>query len=147
MCHCRSPGYGLTLVSETTAGVLHSAELFSNQPLAQGSEGSREPHPPSLPEDIGRQTALLLIQEIVNVNIYYIDIMYGPNVAYLLYRGCQTIYIPMLNVICLIFLWASVNQPTLRNLILLPNHERECSPLCTVSAPHCLVQITTDLSF
>ena len=99
MCHCRSPGYGLTLVSETTAGVLHSAELFSNQPLAQGSEGSREPHPPSLPEDIGRQTALLLIQEIVNVNIYYIDIMYGPNVAYLLYRGCQTIYIPMLNVI------------------------------------------------
>ena len=70
--HCRSPGYGLTLVSETTTGVLHSAELFSNQPLAQGSEGSREPHPPSLPEDIGRQTALLLIQEIVKVCVKYV---------------------------------------------------------------------------
>ena len=70
VCHCRSPGYGLTLVSESTTGVLHSAELFSNQPLGQGSgggQGSEERPPPSLPEDIGRQTALLLIQEIVKV--------------------------------------------------------------------------------
>ena len=70
VCHYRSPGYGLTLVSESTTGVLHSAELFSNQPLGQGSGGgqrSQERPPPSLPEDIGRQTALLLIQEIVKV--------------------------------------------------------------------------------
>ena len=86
---CRSPGYGLTLVSESTTGVLHSAELFSNASLLR--EEVRQPHPPgsvregqphplsservdgqphlsSLPEDIGRQTALLLIQEIVRVS-------------------------------------------------------------------------------
>ena len=64
----RSPGYGLTLVSESTTGVLHSAELFSNQPL--GQEGEQRTHTPALPEDIGRQTALLLIQEIVQVCVW-----------------------------------------------------------------------------
>jgi hypothetical protein len=68
LCLCRSPGYGITLVSESTAGVLHSAELFSHSPPSQGVEkGARQPQPPALPEDIGKQTALLLIQEIVKV--------------------------------------------------------------------------------
>ena len=65
----RSPGYGMTLVSESTTGVLHSAELFSHNPPSR--EGAEQPHPHALPEDIGRKTALLLIQEIVKVQVQY----------------------------------------------------------------------------
>ena len=61
MTLCRSPGYGVTLVSESTTGVLHSAEQFSE---SCKTEKSRQP---LLPEDIGQKTALLLIQEIVKV--------------------------------------------------------------------------------
>ncbi|XP_033115136.1 RNA 3'-terminal phosphate cyclase-like protein [Anneissia japonica] len=50
----KSPGFGLSLVAETTEGSFISAEMSSNQP---GQE-------PSIPEDIGRQTAQLLLEEI-----------------------------------------------------------------------------------
>lgn len=67
----RSPGYGITLVSESTTGVLHSAELFSHNPLSQGvGQGVEKPHLPTLPEEVGKQTALLLIQEIVKVSCF-----------------------------------------------------------------------------
>jgi RNA 3'-terminal phosphate cyclase-like protein len=80
----RSPGYGITLVSESTAGVLHSAELFSHSPLSQGVEqGAGQPQPPALPEDIGKQTALLLIQEIVKGG--YVDS--GSQVVVLLFMA------------------------------------------------------------
>ncbi|XP_023687659.1 RNA 3'-terminal phosphate cyclase-like protein isoform X2 [Paramormyrops kingsleyae] len=51
----KSPGFGLTLVAETTNGTFLSAELVSN-PQGQGS--------PMLPEDLGRNCAKLLLEEI-----------------------------------------------------------------------------------
>ncbi|XP_048874675.1 RNA 3'-terminal phosphate cyclase-like protein isoform X2 [Brienomyrus brachyistius] len=51
----KSPGFGLTLVAETTNGTFLSAELVSN-PQGQGS--------PMLPEDLGRNCARLLLEEI-----------------------------------------------------------------------------------
>ena len=52
----RRPGFGLTLVSESTTGVLHAAELSSAAatPLLQ-------------PEEVGSQTAALLLEEIARV--------------------------------------------------------------------------------
>ena len=64
--------------------MLHAAELSSQsqvsggveqgveQPHPPGGVGQREgsPHPPALPEELGKQTALLLIQEIVKVKYY-----------------------------------------------------------------------------
>lgn len=55
----RSPGFGLTLVAETTNGTFLSAELVSN-PQGQGS--------PMLPEDLGRNCAKLLLEEIYRVS-------------------------------------------------------------------------------
>ncbi|PVD22972.1 hypothetical protein C0Q70_16232 [Pomacea canaliculata] len=52
----RSPGFGLTLVAETTNGAFLAAEATSNP------KGSTEP--PSIPEDIGKQAAHLLLEEI-----------------------------------------------------------------------------------
>ncbi|XP_064606305.1 RNA 3'-terminal phosphate cyclase-like protein [Liolophura sinensis] len=52
----RSPGFGLTLVAETTNGVFLSAESASNP---KGSENGV-----TVPEDLGKNTALLLLQEI-----------------------------------------------------------------------------------
>lgn len=51
----RSPGFGLSLVAESTKGVLLSAES-SSKPTEQGTIVS--------PEDIGKQTAVSLLQEI-----------------------------------------------------------------------------------
>lgn len=51
-----SPGFGITLVAETTEGVSYSAELCSNQ--AQNGED------PSVPEDLGRAAAQKLLEEI-----------------------------------------------------------------------------------
>ncbi|XP_022105535.1 RNA 3'-terminal phosphate cyclase-like protein [Acanthaster planci] len=50
----KSPGFGLSLVAETTEGAFLSAELSSNQ---QGQT-------PTIPEDLGKQTAMLLMEEI-----------------------------------------------------------------------------------
>ena len=74
--HSRSPGYGLTLVSESTSGVTHVADLSSvsshlpsitSTPSLASSSGSH--FPPVLPEDVGRATALLLIEKIVCVSM------------------------------------------------------------------------------
>uniref|UniRef100_A0A9L0SS05 RNA terminal phosphate cyclase like 1 n=1 Tax=Equus caballus TaxID=9796 RepID=A0A9L0SS05_HORSE len=51
----RSPGFGLSLVAETTNGTFLSAELASN-PQGQGTA--------VLPEDVGRNCARLLLEEI-----------------------------------------------------------------------------------
>ncbi|KAJ8339009.1 hypothetical protein SKAU_G00357950 [Synaphobranchus kaupii] len=51
----KSPGFGLSLVAETTNGSFLSAELVSS-PQGQGD--------PALPEDLGRKCATLLLEEI-----------------------------------------------------------------------------------
>uniref|UniRef100_A0A8I5R829 RNA terminal phosphate cyclase like 1 n=1 Tax=Papio anubis TaxID=9555 RepID=A0A8I5R829_PAPAN len=51
----KSPGFGLSLVAETTSGTFLSAELASN-PQGQGAA--------VLPEDLGRNCAWLLLEEI-----------------------------------------------------------------------------------
>lgn len=56
---CRSPGFGITLVAETTNGAFLTAEACSNP------KGSTEP--PSVPEDIGKEAANLLLEEIYRV--------------------------------------------------------------------------------
>ena len=55
----RSPGFGITLVAETTNGAFLTAETCSNP------KGSTEP--PSVPEDIGKEAATLLLEEIYRV--------------------------------------------------------------------------------
>lgn len=54
----RSPGFGLTLVAETLNGFFLSAEM-SSTPQGQGD--------PILPEDLGRNCAMLLLEEIYQV--------------------------------------------------------------------------------
>ncbi|PSN55155.1 RNA 3'-terminal phosphate cyclase-like protein [Blattella germanica] len=51
----KSPGFGVTLVAESTTGVFWSADAMSN-PAGSGE--------PSVPEEIGRQAAFLLLEEI-----------------------------------------------------------------------------------
>ena len=59
VCACpRAPGFGLSLVAETTNGTFLSAELASN-PQGQGAA--------MLPEDLGRNCARLLLEEIYRV--------------------------------------------------------------------------------
>ncbi|XP_071494989.1 RNA 3'-terminal phosphate cyclase-like protein [Diadema antillarum] len=53
----KSPGFGLSLVAETTEGNFISVESASNK---AGEE-------PSTPEDLGKQTAMLLMEEIFRV--------------------------------------------------------------------------------
>ena len=65
---CRSPGYGLTLVSESTEGMMHAANGSSHSKQFSVSTSGVAPPTPMLPEDIGRQTTLLLIEEIVRVS-------------------------------------------------------------------------------
>ncbi|XP_074642675.1 RNA 3'-terminal phosphate cyclase-like protein [Tubulanus polymorphus] len=52
----KSPGFGLTLVAETTNGAFLSAESISN---AKGSEDG-----PTIPEELGKNTAVSLLGEI-----------------------------------------------------------------------------------
>uniref|UniRef100_A0A0B6ZB57 RNA 3'-terminal phosphate cyclase domain-containing protein n=1 Tax=Arion vulgaris TaxID=1028688 RepID=A0A0B6ZB57_9EUPU len=52
----KSPGFGLTLVAETTEGAFLAAEEVSS------AKGSGEP--PSVPEDVGKKSAMALLQEI-----------------------------------------------------------------------------------
>ena len=64
-------------MSESTTGVVHAAELSSlgriSREVGQGvesphpPEGVWSPHLPVLPEEVGRQAAELLIEEIVKV--------------------------------------------------------------------------------
>ena len=68
----------MILVSESTSGVMHSAES-STQATPIQSSGQRErgdndkksaKQTPALPEDIGKQMAMYLIEEIVKVQWY-----------------------------------------------------------------------------
>ena len=69
----RCPGFGLTLVSESTGGITHASENSSVLKRTCAIEGHQpasgqgvSPHP-VLPEDIGKQAALMLVEEIVKV--------------------------------------------------------------------------------
>ena len=68
----RSPGYGLLLVSESNEGVVHAAEGISHATTMsshRGSGGQSDTHTSvTLPEDIGRETAVRLVEEIVRVS-------------------------------------------------------------------------------
>lgn len=55
-----SPGYGISLVAETTTGCLLSAEAVRNHVKQDGLETQS----PSLPEDLGTHGARLLLEEI-----------------------------------------------------------------------------------
>ena len=59
----------MSLVAETTEGAFLSAELASNKP---GEE-------PTVPEDLGRQTAALLLEEVYRVRLQYICDLYPRN--------------------------------------------------------------------
>ncbi|XP_052264676.1 RNA 3'-terminal phosphate cyclase-like protein isoform X2 [Dreissena polymorpha] len=52
----KSPGFGLTLVAETTEGGFYAAEMASNP---KGSDKG-----PTVPEDLGKQAAVYLLEEI-----------------------------------------------------------------------------------
>ena len=76
---CRSPGFGLTLVAESTMGVMHAAESSTYSSHAAGAanrgreaksgggSGGGGDETVVLPEDVGKNTASMLIQEIVKV--------------------------------------------------------------------------------
>ncbi|XP_016136135.1 RNA 3'-terminal phosphate cyclase-like protein [Sinocyclocheilus grahami] len=55
----KSPGFGLTLVAETVNGTFLGAEVVST-PQGQGD--------PVLPEDLGRNCAKLLLEEVYRVS-------------------------------------------------------------------------------
>ena len=57
-------------MSESTSGVMHSAESSTQAtPTQSGGDGNKKSakQTPTLPEDIGKQTAMYLIEEIVKV--------------------------------------------------------------------------------
>ncbi|PNW79091.1 hypothetical protein CHLRE_09g400367v5 [Chlamydomonas reinhardtii] len=58
----KSPGYGITLVAETTAGCLISAEACHVAPSRQQTEGGTQGE--LVPEDIGTTAAQLLLEEV-----------------------------------------------------------------------------------
>ncbi|KAL4196594.1 hypothetical protein AMTRI_Chr04g246940 [Amborella trichopoda] len=63
----RSPGYGISLVAETTSGCFICAKVsacFNRDGDADDMETSDEKPAPMLPEDIGVQEAFLLLEEI-----------------------------------------------------------------------------------
>ncbi|BBN19949.1 RNA 3'-terminal phosphate cyclase-like protein [Marchantia polymorpha subsp. ruderalis] len=63
----KSPGYGISLVAETTTGCMLSSEKAAT-PLHQEGDGAvdadTDAREPQLPEDIGLQAALVLLEEI-----------------------------------------------------------------------------------
>eukprot|EP00878_Enallax_costatus_P027957 GHUV01030150.1.p1 GENE.GHUV01030150.1~~GHUV01030150.1.p1 ORF type:complete len:340 (+),score=113.22 GHUV01030150.1:498-1517(+) len=59
-----SPGYGITLVAETTSGCLLSAEATATQGAGAASTGAADDEPLVVPEDIGRAAAQLLLDEV-----------------------------------------------------------------------------------
>lgn len=60
-----SPGYGLTLVAETTTGCLISAEAAATQGARDAAAaGADAAEPLVVPEDIGRAAAQLLLEEV-----------------------------------------------------------------------------------
>lgn len=68
---CRSPGFGLTLVAETLEGCFLSAEM-SSTPQGQGE--------PVVPEDLGRNCAKLLLEEVYRVSAVKFGFVFKKNV-------------------------------------------------------------------
>lgn len=65
--HGRSPGYGLSLVAETTSGCLISTDVAISYPKADETdvmEDSEEKPEMLPPEDVGVQAASMLLGEI-----------------------------------------------------------------------------------
>ncbi|KAL2608578.1 hypothetical protein R1flu_027151 [Riccia fluitans] len=62
----KSPGYGISLVAETTTGCMLSSEKTATSLHREGTviEQDASAHEPQLPEDIGRQAAMMLLEEI-----------------------------------------------------------------------------------
>uniref|UniRef100_A0A0C9RFU7 TSA: Wollemia nobilis Ref_Wollemi_Transcript_29431_1497 transcribed RNA sequence n=1 Tax=Wollemia nobilis TaxID=56998 RepID=A0A0C9RFU7_9CONI len=63
----RSPGYGISLVAETTTGCLISADCAANHTISEESgdhSDAENQKAPMLPEDIGSQGARMLLEEI-----------------------------------------------------------------------------------
>ena len=99
-----SPGYSLSLVAETTTGVLLSVERTANSRPGAGSNptatatgstnwvattggngvssGSTGFGGPELPEDVGREGAMMLLQEIYKGGV--VDSMHQPLVLQLM---------------------------------------------------------------
>ncbi|KAK3594583.1 hypothetical protein CHS0354_006272 [Potamilus streckersoni] len=77
----RSPGFGLTLVAETTNGAFLAAEAVSNP---KGSEKG-----PSVPEDLGKEAACQLMEEIYRGGC--VDSNSQSTVAVLMVLGQQDV--------------------------------------------------------
>jgi len=73
-----SPGYSLSLVAETTSGVLISVERTANTRKEGANDNSRG----ELPEDIGRECAAMLLKEIHMGGV--IDRMHQPLILQLM---------------------------------------------------------------
>lgn len=56
---CRSPGFGISLVAETTTGSMLSVQTASS-PVGEGQS--------VIPEDLGKQAAEMLLEEIYRVS-------------------------------------------------------------------------------
>lgn len=70
----RSPGFGLTLVAETVNGTFLSAEMAST-PRGQGD--------PVLPEELGKNCAKLLLEEVYRVRSKADTVsVYGPGITF-----------------------------------------------------------------
>lgn len=67
----RSPGFGLTLVAETTEGGFYAAEAVSNP---KGSDKG-----PTVPEDLGKEAAAYLLEEIYKVCNFFVS---GKNAIF-----------------------------------------------------------------
>lgn len=61
----KSPGYGITLVSQSTTSVLHSSECLSTPPAASSSNpADQASRTVQTPEDIALHAARLLLEDI-----------------------------------------------------------------------------------
>lgn len=62
----KSPGYGITLVSQSTTSVLHSSECLSTPPAssAPGGAGAESSRTVQTPEDTALHAARLLLEDI-----------------------------------------------------------------------------------
>ena len=58
MSSSRSPGFGISLVAESTTGAMLSVQT-SSTPVGEGQ--------PAVPEDLGKQAAEILLEEIYRV--------------------------------------------------------------------------------
>ena len=64
---CRSPGFGISLVAESTTGSILSIQTAST-PLGEGQS--------VVPEDLGKQAAEMLLEEIYRVGMIPLSVIY-----------------------------------------------------------------------